>query len=97
VRELHSAVQRAAILASAEGAKAIEAGHVFPPASHSGGSGQSPQTFHEQTRRFQAGLVQRTLEAAGWNVTAAARTLDLTRAHLHNLIKTFGLSRSRDT
>ena len=37
--------------------------------------------------------MQRALEAADWNVAAAARTLDLTRAHLYNLIKAFGLSR----
>jgi Nif-specific regulatory protein len=50
-------------------------------------------TFQEETRRFQANLVQRALEAADWNVAAASRALDLTRAHLYNLIKAFGLSR----
>ena len=50
-------------------------------------------TFQEETRRFQAGLVQRALEATDWNVAAASRSLDLTRAHLYNLIKAFGLSR----
>jgi Nif-specific regulatory protein len=96
VRELGNAVQAAAIRASAEEAAAIEAAHVFrssaPPAA---GSARPPATFHEETRRFQSTLVQRALEASEWNVTAAAKALDLTRAHLHNLIKAYGLSRGR--
>jgi transcriptional regulator with GAF, ATPase, and Fis domain len=50
-------------------------------------------TFQEQTRRFQAGLVGRALEGADWNVAATARNLDLTRAHVYNLIRSFGLAR----
>jgi Nif-specific regulatory protein len=95
VRELNNAVQAAAIRASAEEASAIEAGHLFRNSSSPGGTARPPATFHEETRRFQAGLIQRALEAADWNVTAAARALDLTRAHLHNLIKAYGLSRGR--
>ena len=94
VRELNNRVQAAAIRASAEEAAAIEAAHVFR-ASPAAGTNRPPATFHEETRRFQSALVQRTLESTDWNVTAAARTLDLTRAHLHNLIKAHGLSRGR--
>ena len=49
--------------------------------------------WEETTFLLQASLVQRALETADWNVAAAARNLDLTRAHLYNLIKGFGLSR----
>jgi Nif-specific regulatory protein len=91
VRELANVVEVAAIRAAGEGAKAIEATHVFPVAAPA--ISRAPLTFQEETRRFQSGLVQRALEAADWNVAAAARTLDLTRAHLYNLIKAFGLSR----
>jgi Nif-specific regulatory protein len=97
VRELSNAVQAAAIRAAAEEASAIEAAHVFRVPSPAATNGRPALTFHEETRRFQAGLVQRTLEAADWNVTAAARALDLTRAHLHNLIKAYGLTRDRAT
>jgi Nif-specific regulatory protein len=92
VRELAHAIEAAAIRAAGEGAKAIQATHVFPVPSGPSVS-RAPLTFQEETRRFQASLVQRALEAADWNVAAAARTLDLTRAHLYNLIKAFGLSR----
>jgi Nif-specific regulatory protein len=101
VRQLENRLQHAAIRAHAEEAAAIDAAHVFPRdalapvESQAAGAAQAPATFHEETRRFQAALVQRTLEASGWNVSAASRTLDLTRAHLHNLIKAFRLSRGQ--
>ncbi len=93
VRELAHAIEVAAIRAAGEGAKAIEAAHLFGPVASSAAANRAPLTFQEETRRFQAGLVQRALEASDWNVAATARTLDLTRTHLYNLIKAFGLSR----
>jgi Nif-specific regulatory protein len=91
-RELAHAVEAAAIRAAGEGTKFIESRHLFGE-STGAPTNRAPLTFQEETRRFQAGLVQRALEAADWNVAAAARTLDLTRAHLYNLIRAFGLSR----
>jgi Nif-specific regulatory protein len=93
VRELAHAVEAAAIRAAGEGAKSVEAPHLFGSVAAGSSIGRAPLTFQEETRRFQAALVQRALETADWNVAAAARTLDLTRAHLYNLIKAFGLSR----
>ena len=55
---------------------------------------QLQASFHEQTRRFQAKLLQATLEGCDWNVTEAARRLDLTRAHVYNLIKAFGIAKT---
>jgi len=96
VRELASAIERAAIHVAASGSTIIEAKDIFrESASSSLPPQREPLTFQEETRRFQAGVIQRALEAADWNVTAAARELDLTRAHVHNLIKAFGLSRRR--
>jgi Nif-specific regulatory protein len=92
-RDLDSAIQRATIYAAAAGATSIEATHVFPDAANGGGAERALLTFQEQTRRFQSDLVGRTLDAADWNVAAAARSLDLTRAHVYNLINTFGLVR----
>jgi Nif-specific regulatory protein len=91
IRQLSNSVQQAAIRAAGEGAKFIEAGHVF---NGEGSEAQrAPLTFQGETRKFQARLLQKALDATDWNVTAAARNLDLTRAHVHNLIKTYGLSR----
>jgi Nif-specific regulatory protein len=93
VRELANAIEAAAIRAAAEGSRSIEATHVFREPGGASAPARPHFTFQEETRRFQAGVVLRALEAADWQVAAAARTLDLTRAHLYNLIKAFGLSR----
>ncbi len=94
VRELASAVEAAAIRAAADGSRSVEASHVFPERSSASFlPARPPLTFQEETRRFQACIVLRALEAADWQVAAAARALDLTRAHLYNLIKAFDLKR----
>jgi Nif-specific regulatory protein len=95
VRELANSVEAAAIRAAGQGSSCIEATHVFREASGASTAPHPHLTFQEETRRFQAGLVRRALETADWQVAAAARSLDLTRAHLYNLIKAFGLSRSK--
>ncbi|MDP9002816.1 MAG: sigma-54-dependent Fis family transcriptional regulator [Myxococcota bacterium] len=93
IRQLANAIETAAIHAAADGSRSIEATHVFPDATGASPPARPQLTFQEETRRFQAGVVLRALEAADWQVAAAARTLDLTRAHLYNLIRAFGLSR----
>ena len=90
LRELNNVVEAATIRATAMGLRSIEPQALFPerPSVEPGGL-----TFQEETRRFQAELLQKTLEATDWNVSAAARKLDLTRAHVYNLVKSFNLHR----
>ncbi len=94
VRQLDNAIQRAVFHVCHEGSNVIEAAHIF---GESGSASLPPArralTFQEETRRFQASLVQRTLESVDWNVAQAARNLDLTRAHVYNLIRAFELTR----
>jgi Nif-specific regulatory protein len=91
VRQLDHALEAAAIRAAGEGAKRMERRHVFP---HDGGSeAEDAPSFQEATRRFQRELLERTLRDAGWNVSDAARRLDLARSHVYNLIKAFDLGR----
>jgi Nif-specific regulatory protein len=95
VRQLANAVEAATIRAAAEGVTSVEATHVFRDTAAGSAPERGLLTFQEETRRFQASLVSRALESTDWNVSAAARTLDLTRAHVYNLIKAFGLTRRR--
>ena len=55
-----------------------------------------PITFHERTRSFQRDMLRRELLAHNWVVAAVAKRLDLTRAHVYNLIQQFELSREAD-
>ena len=50
-------------------------------------------SLHAATRRFQRELVRRALERSQQNVSAAARSLQITRAHMYNLMASFGLRR----
>ena len=50
-------------------------------------------SLHAATKRFQRDLVQRALDRSQHNVSAAARTLQITRAHMYNLMASFGLRR----
>jgi len=94
VRDLAHTVEAGIVRANGEGLQQIERRHLFPVSETSEpGSDSAVGTFHGATRRFQEHLLRRTLEREGWNVTAVARVLDLTRAHVYNLIATFGLTR----
>jgi Nif-specific regulatory protein len=88
IRELRGKVEAALIRACAESAPQVEVRHVpdlpLP---------EQPTTFHEATRAFQRELLRRELVARSWNVAAVARRLDLTRAHVYNLIHQFDLRR----
>jgi len=91
IRQLSNTIEAATIRAAAAGVSQVEVLHLFPDQAEA----QAAQalTFQGETRRFQAELLRRTLEALDWNVSAAAKRLDLTRAHVYNLIKSFDLRR----
>jgi Nif-specific regulatory protein len=91
VRELRGKVEAALIRASAEGAPQVELRH-FQGEPLKG----QPTTFHEATRSFQRELLRRELVAQNWRVAEVAKALDLTRAHVYNLINQFELSRKDD-
>jgi Nif-specific regulatory protein len=94
VRELAHAVQAAAIRAAGDGVIQVERGHVIVEAAVASPD-HAPLTFQEATRKFQEKLVREALEESGWNVTETAARLDVTRSHVYNLIRAFGLERSR--
>ena len=94
VRQLEHAVEAAAILAAGDGVQQIEPRHLFSDSPRPPDAEPASLTFQEHTRRFQAGLLQQTLDQCEWNVSEAARRLDLTRAHVYNLIKGFGIART---
>jgi Nif-specific regulatory protein len=92
IRQLENTVEAATIRADGDGTTQVESEHLFP-ASASAAEIAEADGFHEATRRFQADLLRRALEENGGNKSAAARQLKLTRAHVYNLMHSFGLDR----
>jgi len=93
IRQIEHVVEAAVIRAAGEGAAQIERAHLFPHAE-AAVAADEPLTFQAATRRLQEDLLRRTLEDTGWNIVEAAHRLDLTRSHVYNLIRAFGLERS---
>jgi Nif-specific regulatory protein len=91
VRELLHTVEAGVIRARGESSPLVERKHLFPnlPADGSPAS----LSFHGATREFQRRLVSETLDRHNWNVTATARALELTRAHVYKLMATFQIKR----
>ena len=103
IRELSHAIQAGVVRAFGEASAKVERHHVLaarrgPDEQESPGSRASPNnvdmtSFRAPPGRFQRELVIRALAQSGGNVSAAARTLQVTRAHIYNLMATFGLKR----
>jgi Nif-specific regulatory protein len=94
IRQLLNRLEAAAIRTAASGRRVLEVREVFPEAS-AAAPPDEPPTFQEGTRRYQADLVRRTLEATDWNVQEGARRLEITRSHLYTLINGFGIEVQR--
>ena len=94
VRELENLVQRGWATASALGASAIEPKHLFgdAPAQASDGHAQA-LSYHDALRSFQRRLIREALDECDWNVTDAARRLELSRSRLNELIRSLEIQR----
>lgn len=94
IRQLGNAVEVAAIRAGGEGALSIERRHLFPHEEEPQAEPTRP-TFQEATRRFQVQFLRQVLEEYRWNIAETAKQLELSRAHVYNLINALGLERPR--
>ncbi len=94
VRQLENAIEAATVRATSRSMKVIEAHHLFPEMDAS--ESEVLLTFQEATRRFQREYLRSALNASDWNVSQAARALDLARSHVYKLISAFGFKRSLD-
>ena len=92
IRQLRNKLDQAMIRAAAEGATQVEARHLGEASSAPAG----PVSFDEATRQFQRELITRELKATNWDTAEVARRLDMSRSHVYNLIKAFGLEKGKD-
>jgi Nif-specific regulatory protein len=96
IRQLEHAIEAGAIRAAGAGAQLIEWQHLFPEREASEAPDDEAASLQESTRRFQKELLRKTLEETEWNVSEAARRLDVARSYVYKLITAFGLTRERD-
>lgn len=91
IRQLYHALESAVLRASGESAIKLEAQHLFPdqPAAR-----EYALTYQQATRQFQRDFVKQTLDVADWNISEAARRLDISRTYLYRLISSLGVPRS---
>lgn len=90
VRQLANRIESGIFNAHLRGSTNVEARDLFPDQPAADGETTSLQ---EATRRFQKRHVMAILDECDWNVSAAARRLDVARSHVYNLIKLHGLER----
>jgi Nif-specific regulatory protein len=95
IRQLAHAVEAAVIRAAADGRPRVEPHHLFPERTTGTTESIPARTFQEATREFQAALLRDTLESHDWNVMEVARHLELARSHVYNLIRAYGLQRTK--
>lgn len=93
VRGLSALIERACINSQLENTDIITSAHL--------GDLSKPTTlavktedFQAATAEFQKQLLAQKLESTHWNISMTARDLKLSRSHVHNLIKSFGLERN---
>jgi Nif-specific regulatory protein len=90
VRQLANILEAAVIRAASEAVTYIEPRHLFPERE---APFDRERSLQGATREFQRELVRKTLEECDWNVSSAARQLDVSRGHLYRLIHACGLER----
>lgn len=97
VRQLENLVQRGWATASAHGAAAIEPRHLFGESTAGPASGEASAgvSYHDAMRRFQTRLLSEALAECDWNVSEAARKLELSRSRLNELLRSLGIERPR--
>jgi DNA-binding NtrC family response regulator len=85
VRELQNAIERAVVVAKGD---VIEAGDLPVRVTAKPGPA-GPMSLAEAEKQH----IQAVLEASGWNITRAARALDVDRVTLYHKIRRYGLAR----
>ena len=91
VRELSNEIERAVVLTPA--GEAIDVAHLSPRLRGAAAPAADGDPLARVRRQAERRLVLQVLDDTGWNVTAAARTLRLSRVGLTKMLKRLGVAR----
>jgi len=86
VRELQNAIERAVVVGRGD---VVQASDLPLRVTQAPSSGPGPGSLAEAERAH----VQAVLDASGWNITKAARILDVDRVTLYNKIRKYELKK----
>jgi transcriptional regulator with GAF, ATPase, and Fis domain len=92
VRELQNCIESA--LAMSDGRSPLGP-ELFPHPGPGFETALTEGSLRSRMERFEKVSIRDALEASEWNISRAARTLSVSRQHLHNRINRFGLLRRR--
>lgn len=92
VRQLANTIEAAVLRATGEGVDDLQVRHLFPARAGANES-RALRTYQEQMQHYRREVVARALHDAEWNVSEAARQLDVARSYLNKLIKALDITR----
>lgn len=96
IRELENKIQQGIIRARFDNAESIKVSHIFSDRELTEELFEGEGTYHQQKGFWEKSLILSNLKKHSWNVTKTAKTLDISRSHLNNLIKTYELVRDKN-
>ncbi len=94
VRELENTIERALALSGDSRMLSEEQFPQFEQESAALGDLERHKSLKQKLHVVEKQIIADTLEKTGWNITKAAEILEVTRQHLHNKIKQYGISQS---
>ncbi|MFT3772736.1 MAG: sigma 54-interacting transcriptional regulator [Minicystis sp.] len=96
IRQLEARVNEAVMRASDEHVVVIEKSHLFPEETGAEPASERKRlSLQAAMRKCQEACLREALDETKWNITETAERLDITRQHVHNLIKAHGLTRKK--
>lgn len=88
LHQLRDRVEAAAERAMIEGVEQVRVAHLHEQVG-------GVDSFQEATRRFQRAMIVEAIESTNGNLSEVARRLDVTRAHVYNLMRSLGIEARR--
>ncbi len=95
VRQLAHTIEAGAVSAVVSESKFIEPEHLFGAEGSSDSDEQEHRSLQNQLHLVRARIVAAALEESDWNISEAARRLDIARSHLYKLIQAHNIRMPR--
>ncbi len=95
VRQLAHTIEAGAVSAVVSESKFVDPEHLFGTGGSPESSKEQPRSLQNQLHSVRGRIVSAALEESDWNVSEAARRLDVARSHLYKLIRAHNIRMPR--